>query len=160
MKKLLLSLLLLVSFFGNAQIFNPVKWKTKIVQKSDTEYELVMDATIENEWHIYSQYTPEGGAQPASFEYKDAKGNYTLVGKTVEGPYKKVFNDIFEVDEYYFAKTAQFKQVVKVTNNKLKEIKVYIEYQACKEQCIQQDQTFTFVIPEKKEGIAASTETN
>ena len=160
MKKLLLSLLLLVSFFGNAQIFNPVKWKTKIVQKSDTEYELVMDGTIENEWHIYSQYTPEGGAQPASFEYKDAKGNYTLVGKTVEGPYKKVFNDIFEVDEYYFAKTAQFKQVVKVTNNKLKEIKVYIEYQACKEQCIQQDQTFTFVIPEKKEGIAASTETN
>ena len=160
MKKLLLSLLLLVSFFGNAQIFNPVKWKTKIVQKSDTEYELVMDATIENEWHIYSQHTPEGGAQPASFEYKDAKGNYTLVGKTVEGPYKKVFNDIFEVDEYYFAKTAQFKQVVKVTNNKLKEIKVYIEYQACKEQCIQQDQTFTFVIPEKKEGIAASTETN
>ena len=119
-----------------------------------------MDATIENEWHIYSQHTPEGGAQPASFEYKDAKGNYTLVGKTVEGPYKKVFNDIFEVDEYYFAKTAQFKQVVKVTNNKLKEIKVYIEYQACKEQCIQQDQTFTFVIPEKKEGIAASTETN
>lgn len=160
MKKLLLSLLLLVSFFGNAQIFNPVKWKTKIVQKSDTEYELVMDATIENEWHIYSQYTPEGGAQPASFEYKNAAGNYTLVGKTVEGPYKKVFNDIFEVDEYYFAKTAQFKQVVKVTNNKLKEIKVYIEYQACKEQCIQQDQTFTFVIPEKKEGIAASTETN
>ena len=160
MKKLLLSLLLLVSFFGNAQIFNPVKWKTKIVQKSDTEYELVMDATIENKWHIYSQHTPEGGAQPASFEYKDAKGNYTLVGKTVEGPYKKVFNDIFEVDEYYFAKTAQFKQVVKVTNNKLKEIKVYIEYQACKEQCIQQDQTFTFVIPEKKEGIAASTETN
>jgi thiol:disulfide interchange protein DsbD len=150
MKKLLLSLILLVSFFGNAQIFNPVKWKTKIVQKSDTEYELIMDATIDNEWHVYSQYTPDGGALPTAFDYKNAKGNYTLVGKTVESPYKKVFNDIFEVDEYYFAKTAQFKQVVKVTNNKLKEIKVYIEYQACKEQCIQQDQTFTFVIPEKK----------
>ncbi len=160
MKKLLLSLILLVSFFGNAQIFDPVKWKTKIVQKSDTEYELIMDATIDNEWHVYSQYTPDGGALPTVFDYKNAKGNYTLVGKTVESPYKKVFNDIFEVDEYYFAKTAQFKQVVKVTNDKLKEIKVYIEYQACKEQCIQQDKTFTFVIPEKKEGFTASTETN
>ena len=160
MKKLLLSLILLVSFFGNAQIFDPVKWKTKIVQKSDTEYELIMDATIDNEWHMYSQYTPDGGALPTVFDYKNAKGNYTLVSKTVESPYKKVFNDIFEVDEYYFAKTAQFKQVVKVTNDKLKEIKVYIEYQACKEQCIQQDKTFTFVIPEKKEGFTASTETN
>ncbi|MFD2909246.1 protein-disulfide reductase DsbD family protein [Flavobacterium ardleyense] len=158
MKKLLLSLILLVSFFGNAQIFDPVKWKTKVVQKSDTEYELVMDATIDSEWHIYSQYTPDGGAQPASFEYKDAKGNYKLVGKTVEGPYKKVFNDIFEVDEYYFAKTAQFKQVIKITNPKLKEVKVYIEYQACKEQCIQQDKTFTFVIPENK--IVATVDTN
>lgn len=150
MKKLLLSIILLVSFFGNAQIFDPVKWKTKIVQKSATEYELVMDATIDNEWHMYSQYTPDGGALPSVFEYKNAKGNYTLVGKTVESPYKKVFNDIFEVDEYYFAKTAQFKQVIKVTNAKLKEVKVYIEYQACKEQCIQQDKTFTFVIPENK----------
>lgn len=150
MKKILLSLVLFVSFIGNAQIFNPVKWKTKVVQKSDTEFELVMDATIDDDWHMYSQYTPDGGALPSVFEYKNAKGNYTLVGKTKESPYKKVFNDIFEVDEYYFAKTAQFKQVIKVTNPKLKEVKVYVEYQACKEQCIQQDKTFTFKLPEIK----------
>lgn len=150
MKKILLSLVLFVSFFGNAQILDPVKWKTKVVQKSDTEFELVMDATIDDEWHMYSQFTPDGGALPSVFEYKNAKGNYTLVGKTKESPYKKVFNDIFEVDEYYFAKTAQFKQVIKVTNPKLKEVKVYVEYQACKEQCIQQDKTFTFKLPEIK----------
>ncbi len=150
MKKLLLSLVLLISFLGNSQILDPVKWKTKVVQKSDTEFELVMDATIDDEWHMYSQFTPEGGAQPTIFEYKNAKGNYTLVGKTKESPYKKIFNDIFEIDEYYFAKTAQFKQVIKVTNPKLKEVKVYVEYQACKEQCIQQDKTFTFKLPEIK----------
>ncbi|MFC4740410.1 cytochrome c biogenesis protein CcdA [Flavobacterium ponti] len=150
MKKLLLSLVLLISFLGNSQILDPVKWKTKVVQKSDTEFELVMDATIDDEWHMYSQFTPDGGALPSVFEYKNTKGNYTLVGKTKESPYKKVFNDIFEVDEYYFAKTAQFKQVIKVTNPKLKEVKVYVEYQACKEQCIQQDKTFTFKLPEIK----------
>ena len=143
-------ILLFITFFAQGQILNPVKWKSKVVQKSDTEFELVMEATIENEWHMYSQYTPDGGALPTVFDYKNAKGNYTLVGKTKESAYKKVFNDIFEVDEYYFAKTAQFKQLIKVTNTKLKEVKVYVEYQACKEQCIQQDNTFTFQLPEIK----------
>ena len=150
MRKYFALIALIFGFFGNAQILNPVQWKTKVVQKSATEFELVMDATIENEWHMYSQFTPENGPLPTVFDYKNAKGNFDLVGKTKESPYKKVYNDIFEVDEYYFAKTAQFKQVIKVTNTKLKEVKVYVEYQVCKEQCIQQDATFTFKLPEIK----------
>ena len=150
MRKYFALIALIFGFFGNAQILNPVQWKTKVVQKSATEFELVMDATIENEWHMYSQFTPENGPLPTVFDYKNAKGNFDLVGKTKESPYKKVFNDIFEVDEYYFAKTAQFKQVIKVTNPKVKEVKVYVEYQVCKEQCIQQDATFTFKLPEIK----------
>ncbi|WP_445717468.1 protein-disulfide reductase DsbD family protein [Flavobacterium sp.] len=149
-------ILLLFAFVAQGQIINPVKWKTKVVQKSETEFELVMDATIEKEWHMYSQFTPEDGPLPTVFDYKNAKGNFSLVGKTKESTYKKVFNDIFEVDEYYFANTAQFKQVIKVTNVQLKEVKVYVEYQVCKEQCIQQDETFTFKLPEIKPIVADS----
>jgi len=156
MKKYFALIALIFGFVGNAQILNPVQWKTKVVQKSATEFELVMDATIENEWHMYSQFTPENGPLPTVFNYKNAKGNFELVGKTKESPYKKVYNDIFEVDEYYFAKTAQFKQIIKVTNPKLKEVKVYVEYQVCKEQCIQQDATFTFKLPEIKVEDVAS----
>lgn len=160
MKKLTY-ILLLFTFFAQGQILNPVKWTTKVVQKSATEFELIMDATIENEWHMYSQFTPENGPLPTVFDYKNAKENYSLVGKTKESAYKKVYNDIFEVDEYYFAKTAQFKQLVKVTNTKLREIKVYVEYQVCKEQCIQQDATFTFQLPEiKAEAIEAAAAPN
>ena len=148
MKKILY---ILLAFFAvhslTAQILDPVKWKTKVVQKSDTEFELIMEAAIEEEWHMYSQYTPDDGPLPSEFTYKDAKGNYTLVGKTIESPYKKVFNETFGVDEYYFAKKAQFKQVVKVSNANLKEIKVNIYYQVCKEQCIQQDKDFIFKLP-------------
>ena len=157
MKKIVFVFTLLFSFLGYSQILNPVQWKTKVVQKSATEFELVMDATIENEWHMYSQFTPENGPLPTVFDYKNAKGNFDLVGKTKESPYKKVYNDIFEVDEYYFAKTAQFKQIIKVTNPKVKEVKVYVEYQVCKEQCIQQDATFTFKLPEIKVEDVAST---
>ena len=148
MKKILY---ILLAFFAvhslTAQILDPVKWNTKVVQKSDTEFELIMEAAIEDEWHMYSQYTPDGGPLPSEFTYKDAKGNFNLVGKTVESPYKKVFNETFGVDEYYFAKKAQFKQVVKVSNANLKEIKVNIYYQVCKEQCIQQDKDFIFKLP-------------
>ncbi|TXI64273.1 MAG: thiol:disulfide interchange protein [Flavobacterium sp.] len=157
MRKYFALIALIFGFFGNAQILNPVQWKTKVVQKSATEFELVMDATIENEWHMYSQFTPENGPLPTVFDYKNAKGDFDLIGKTKESPYKKVFNDIFEVDEYYFAKTAQFKQVIKVTNPKVKEVKVYVEYQVCKEQCIQQDATFTFKLPEIKVEEVAPT---
>ena len=150
MKKLVLVFTLLFSFLGYSQIFNPVKWSSKVEQKSDNEFVLVMDVVIEDEWHLYSQFTPDGGSQPTVFTFKESKGNYQLVGKTKESPYKKVFNDVFEVDEYYFAKKATFKQTIKVTNPKLKTIKVYVEYQVCKEQCIQGDNTFTFTLPEIK----------
>ena len=150
MKKSLSLLLFWITLCSNAQILDPVKWKTKIEQKSDTEFVLIMDATIEKEWHMYSQYTPDGGALPMVFSYKNSKGNYKLIGKTKESTYNKHFNDIFGVDEYYFANSAQFKQSIQVSNLKLKEITVLVEYQACKEQCIMLEKTFTFKLPEIK----------
>lgn len=150
MKKIFLFASLLVSLFVNAQILDPVSWKTSTKQLSNNEFELVMEATIEPHWHMFSQFTPDGGSLPSVFEYKNAKGNFELVGKTTESKYEKVYNDIFEIDEYIFENKATFKQKVKVTNTALKEIKVYVEYQACKEQCIQLDKTFTFKLPEIK----------
>ena len=44
MRKYFALIALIFGFFGNAQILNPVQWKTKVVQKSATEFELVMDA--------------------------------------------------------------------------------------------------------------------
>jgi len=131
-------------------MLDPVKWKTSVEKKSDNEVVLVFEAAIDNEWHMYSQFTPEGGALPTEFTYKDQKGNFELVGKTKESEYKKVFNDVFEVDEYYFANKARFTQTVKVTNPNLKALKVAISYQVCKEACIQQDKVFDFTLPALK----------
>lgn len=148
MKKLFASILLvLLSFAGNAQILDPVSWKTTVEKKSDTEFVLVLDATIEHEWHMFSQFTPDGASLPTVIQYKNAKGNYELVGKTKESPYKKVYSDIFEVDEYLFENKAQFRQTIKITNPKVTSAKVYIEYQVCKEACIQQDKTFDIKLP-------------
>lgn len=148
MKKVLFFLLTFLAIANiNAQIVNPVKWTSKVEKISDTEFNLVMEGKIEDGWHVYSQYTPDGGPLPAEFKFKEAKGNYELVGKVKESPYKKQFNDAFEVDEYYFEKKVTFTQKVKITNPNLTAIKAMIDFQVCKEVCINQDNAFTFQLP-------------
>lgn len=144
--KLILSLLFLANIlFG--QILQPVKWKTSIIKNSETEFTLIFDAKIDDQWHLYSQFTPDGGALATEFKFKNIKNNYELIGKTSEGKYKKVMNEVFGVEEYYFANTAQFKQKVKILNENLKKIEVDIDYQVCKEQCINDNKSFTFELP-------------
>ncbi|GGD16372.1 protein-disulfide reductase DsbD family protein [Flavobacterium orientale] len=159
MKNLIFTLLTLFAFtFSQAQILDPVKWKTSIEQKSETEFLLKFDATIQKDWHIFSQFTPEGGSLPTIFIYENSKGNYQLVGKTTESKYKVKFEEVFGVDEYLFEGSAQFQQLVKVTNPALKSIKVEVEYQACLEQCIQQFKNFEFQLPQK-ESVIITTQT-
>ena len=151
MKKILCLLLTFLAIANvNAQLLDPVRWENKVEQTSETEFNLIIEGKIDEGWHVFSQFTPDGGSLPAVFEFKNKKGNYELIGKTTESAYKKVYSEIFEVDEYLFEKKVQFKQKIKITNSNLKNISVYLEYQACKDACIQQDKTFDFKLPEIK----------
>ena len=148
MKKALFLLLAILSLSTlKAQILEPVKWKTRTEKISDTEFYLVMDGTIEKDWHVYSQFTPENGPLAAEFTFENAKGNFEIIGKAKESPYKKQFNDVFEVDEYYFEKSVTFKQKVKITNPNVTSIKIILDYQVCKDACINENKKFTFAIP-------------
>lgn len=131
----------------NAQVKNPVKFTTRTEKLSDNEFNLIINGDIEEGWHVYSQFTPDGGSLPIVITFKDQKGNYELVGKAKESPYKKAFNDVFEVEEYYFEKKVTVTQKVKVTNPKVKNIKLNFEYQVCKEACINDNKDFVFDIP-------------
>jgi len=160
MKKLFSLLALFITFLGTAQIVEPVKWSSSVVKVSDTELDLIITADIDDHWHLYSQFTPDGGALPLTFTYKNQKGNYQLVGKTKEGKYKKVFNDIFEIDEYYFEGIAKFTQRVKILNPKLKTIDVYADGQACIDgKCVQTESSLKFKLPELKVTETTTTET-
>ncbi len=148
MKKILFIFLSFLAFANvTAQIVKPVKWSTKVEQLSATEFNLVMEGKIEEGWHIYSQFTPDNGPLPAVFTFDNAKDNFELLGKTKESPYKKQYNDVFEVDEYYFEKKATFTQKIKITNSKLISIKAKIDFQVCKDVCINEFNTFTFQLP-------------
>lgn len=148
MKKIIFSLLILLAFAnGNAQILDPVKWTTKIEKKSATNYILKFNGIIEDNWHMYSQFTPEGGPLPMEVIFKDQKGNFNLVGKAKEGKTTTAYNDIFEVNETFFVKTAQIQQEISILNPKVSKVEVDLNYQVCKESCINLEKKFSFTLP-------------
>ena len=148
MKQVLLSLLLIFSFlsiFGQTDD-EPVLWSQELHKISDTEYELVMTANIADEWHIFSQFTPEGGSIPSQFTYTNTGVDYDLVGTTSESKTTSKYEEVFGVEEVFFVKVAIFKQKIRLLNKDIRQIDVNIWYQVCKEVCIQQEHDFKFVL--------------
>ncbi len=148
MKKIILILITFFAFANaNSQIINSVKWTSKSEKISETEFNLIVSGKIDESWHVYSQFTPDGGPLPMELKFIDQNGNFELLGKATESPYKKAFNDVFEVEEYYFEKSVTITQKVKIINPKTDKIKLVLDYQVCKESCINDKKTFTFDIP-------------
>ncbi|RUT68568.1 DUF255 domain-containing protein [Flavobacterium cupreum] len=145
---------------GNAQILEPVKWTAKIEKKSGSNAVLIFDGTIEKEWHMYSQFTPDGGPLPLEIVFKNQKGNYNLVGKAKEGKTKTAFNDVFGVNETFFEGKAHIEQEIIITNPNLKTVDVDFDFQVCKEVCINSNKKFSIVIPStfKMEAVATVSE--
>lgn len=99
MRKLLSIVLILITFTVRAQfqnptdgILEPVKWAYSVENVNDNEATLVIKATIEKGWHVYSQYIKEGGPIPTSFKFTPSK-DYKLIGQVVELPKAKSGND-------------------------------------------------------------------
>jgi len=127
-----------------ANFQEPVKWTSKIEKKSDTEFILVFDATIEDKWHMYSQFSDENGALPMVVTFNNDKGNFEAVGKAEESKTEKAFNDTFAVTETFWSHNAQLKQTVKITNKANSIVQIQLDYQVCKEVCIQGSNLFEF----------------
>ncbi len=147
MRNTLCILFAFIAIASNAQILAPVKWTYKTEKKFDTNYVLVFDAVIEKEWHVYSQFTDDGGSLPMELKFKNDKGNFTLVGKTKERGTKTAFNDVFGVNETFFENKIHFEQEIRLTNPKLRFIEAIVDYQACKSSCVNLVEKFTFAIP-------------
>ncbi|TRX16018.1 protein-disulfide reductase DsbD family protein [Flavobacterium franklandianum] len=162
MRKIIVKLLVFLAFAqGNSQILDPVKWTTKIEKKSETNYILTFNGVIEKEWHMYSQFTPDGGPLAMEVIFTNQKGNFNLIGKAKEGKTTTAYNDVFEVNETFFVKNAQIQQEISLTNPKIKTIEVALNYQVCKQSCINLEKKFSFVIPSvaKTEIVPIQTDT-
>ncbi|TXG35409.1 protein-disulfide reductase DsbD domain-containing protein [Seonamhaeicola maritimus] len=130
MKKLLVILVLTINTNGFAQILDPVKWSTSVNKISDTEYELVATATIEDKWHLYSQTVPEGGPIATSFTF-EGNGNYLKKGNTKEEAGHTVDDPIFGMKIKFFENKASFKQRIKLRGKSPFDISGAVEFMVC-----------------------------
>ncbi|GLB52344.1 thiol:disulfide interchange protein DsbD [Neptunitalea chrysea] len=155
MRKLLVVLLLLTGISGFAQLGNqemnePVKWFYKVEKISDTDFNLIFKATIERDWHVYSQFTKEGGSLPMTIKFENLGTDYELVGIAEEGDTYTEYNDIFEVDETFFKDELFVKQRVHLLKGDIKAIYGKLDYQVCKLVCINGSEDFAFSLTGQK----------
>ena len=123
----------LIAGMVQAQIQEPVKFKTELKNLSETEAEIVFTATIDAGWHVYSTELGDGGPISATFNV-DNKTGVELVGKLQPvGKEVAVFDKMFEMNVRYFENTAQFSQKIKFVGGAYA-IEGYLQYGACNDQ--------------------------
>jgi thiol:disulfide interchange protein DsbD len=114
-----------------------VKWSFEAKKTGDKLYELRLSAAVNDPWHIYSQFTPEGGPAPTKISF-NKNPLLILQGKTGElGKLTIRHEDVFGVDVKYFAGNVTFIQTIKLRSDVKTNIGGSVEFMTCNdEQCI------------------------
>ena len=159
MRKRLSICLLLIAVVAQAQIQEPVKFKSELKTLAAGEAEIVFTATIDKGWHVYSTDLGDGGPISATFNVEKISGA-TVVGKLQpKGKEIASYDKLFEMNVRYFESTAQFVQKLKLTGGDYK-IEGFLEFGACNdENCLPPTQVeFNFSgKAEVAKGAAATT---
>lgn len=125
-----------------AQFEEPVVWESKVEQLAEDRYQLIFEADIAPNWHLYSQFSDPEGAIPTEFVF-DQTDSFKLVGNVTESESVVDYDQVFEMDLTYFNDSAIFQQQIRVLDDRLTQIKVEINYQACDDElCIFRTETF------------------
>ncbi|MDO6737816.1 cytochrome c biogenesis protein CcdA [Wenyingzhuangia sp. 2_MG-2023] len=127
----------LITFFivlsTQAQVFDPVSWKTSVAENQEGDLFLITTATIEEGWHLYSQHIEDGGPIPTTFYYSET---IQKLGETVEGEGIEVDDPNFGMRVKYFGKEVTFRQKIALLNS-LSKIQASVEYMVCNdEKCL------------------------
>jgi cytochrome c biogenesis DsbD-like protein len=127
--------LLLIGSALNAQILKPVKWSFGAKKISATEALVFFKATIDDGWHVYSQYVKEGGPIPTSFKFEKSP-DYLPVGKTA-GPKPIVRMELtFNMKVGFYEKSVIFQQKIKLKKGQVT-VQGSINYMTCNDkQCL------------------------
>ncbi len=149
MKKaiLILTLVFFSAVGAFAQLESPVSWSYGYKKISKTEGIVLIKATIEDNWHLYSQNVKAGGPSKTSFSFAKSK-DYVLVGKTAEPKPITKYEKVFRMDIGYFQDEVVFQQKVKL-NKATTVVKGTVNFQLCDDKQCLPPSDVTFSIPVK-----------
>ena len=132
MKKLfLLGFFIATAFIGQAQL-NPVSWSFTAKKISDNSYEIHMKASIQDNWHLYSQSQPDDAiAMPTTFTI-NPNPLVKLDGKIKEVGKMELMKDAtLGVSANQYSHTVDFVQKVKLKGKAKTSFTGTVEYQTC-----------------------------
>jgi thiol:disulfide interchange protein DsbD len=151
MKRLLLTIAFLLALFStSAQIFlDPVKWDVSVEKENGDRYIILMKASIDDGWHLYSQkqFGEEfEGPIPTEFSYNSSEATYTLFGDTQEPDVIPLYDPVFEINVVYFGGDVLFTQAIDIIDPEGLKIKVDIFYSVCDDVKCLAPETKTFEV--------------
>ena len=131
MKKLLTILIGLTAVLtAAAQMQDPIHFHSELKRISDTEAELLFQATIDAGWHVYSTGLGNNGPISATFHADRMEGAQTVGLLKARGKEVKQFDKMFGMEVRYFEQAVTFVQKIRFTQPRY-DISCYIEYGAC-----------------------------
>ena len=139
-----------------AQIVNPVKWSIDLNMTDDTHGQIVMKATIQDGWHMYSnEVDPSVGPTPLSLTFSTLEGAELVGDLKASKESVKKHDDMFDADLSWWIDEVTITQDFKLTD-KSYNIDGYIRFSACNdENCVPPaKESFSFT-----SGASAAAET-
>jgi thiol:disulfide interchange protein DsbD len=139
--------LLLTTLVTQAQIVNPTKWEFNSKQNG-REVDLIFTASIDQGWHLYDTYLPEGGPIATSFVFQDST-LFEFVGEVHKNPEAELhFDETFQMNVGYFSNQTVLTQKIKLNSDKEINLKGYVLFMSCNDETCtppeEVDFSFTF----------------
>ncbi|TXH21613.1 MAG: hypothetical protein E6Q95_03465 [Chitinophagaceae bacterium] len=131
----------------NAFSQGPVSLNYRAQKIADNTYELHITASIQDGWHLYSQFSDDKGGVPASINF--TKNPLVIFeGKVKEvGKLKSNFEELFGVTVKYFEDKVDFVQIIKLKGKVKTNIAGTISYMVCNDKECMPPTTKKFSIP-------------
>ena len=145
-----------ISWFSVDKKDMPVQWSYGIQKTSNSQYNLIFKADIDEGWNVYSQFIEVGGPIPTEIFYEHQEG-IELEGKAEEtGSKKEGMDPIFDMHVTKFLDEEPYILTQKiVVSDPLKPLSGFLTYMTCDdEKCLPPtDIEFSFNIEKGLAGI-------
>ncbi len=132
-----------------------ISWVTSLEGLGNGEFNVVLKGSVPSGWHVYSMFTPDGGPMQTMLEFG---AGIVPEGDAVEGEPEREFDELFEVEVWYFSESYEVSQRVKVEDPDIEAITGTITYQLCQPEgsCMLLTHDFSVEIPEDAEVVSVA----
>jgi len=140
----------------NAQVENPVSWKSTAETANGTE--LRFTANIQEHWHLYSPDMEPGGPIPTTLAIEPSDA-FAINGQLLASkPATKLYDSLFMMEIQYYDHSVTLTQKLDRKTDDAFVVKGSIEYMTCDDsRCLPPEiYEFELAVPARKTGVAVS----